>query len=49
VAALNSEFPVQISSFAIGLGYDFLAHQWTPGLVYNPCTWKADFGPESSI
>jgi hypothetical protein len=44
---LNAQFPVQISSFAVGLGYDYSARQYAPELIYNPCQWTAQFEPIS--
>jgi hypothetical protein len=44
---LNTLYPVQISSFAVGLGYDFSTRQYTPELIYNTCTWTAKFEPIS--
>ena len=44
---LNTNYPVQISSFAVGLGYDFSTRQETPELIYNSCTWTAKFDPIS--
>lgn len=48
-SVLNASFPDTISSFAIGLGYDFQTRQYTPEVIYSPCTWTATFGPASAI
>jgi hypothetical protein len=40
---LNTLYPVQISSFAVALGYDFSTRQYTPELIYNSCVWNATF------
>jgi hypothetical protein len=44
---LNTLYPDQVSSFAVGLGYDFSTRQYTPELIYNSCTWTAKFDPIS--
>jgi hypothetical protein len=44
---LNLLYPDQISSFAVGLGYDFFTRQYTPELIYNSCVWDAQFHPIS--
>ena len=36
---LNSSFPVEVSSFGVGLAYNFAAGQWAPQVTYNTCTW----------
>jgi hypothetical protein len=42
---LNLLYPEQVSSFAVGLGYDFFTRQYTPELIYNSCVWDARFDP----
>ncbi len=46
-SALNASSPTTISSFAVGLGYDYQTGQYTPEVIYSPCTWTADFGTTS--
>ena len=42
-APLNTLAPVQVSSFAIGLGYDFWTRLYDPEVIYSTCTWTSQF------